>query len=97
MGETSSPTVEAGEAVMAAIAIVEAAGYRVVRQSKVQPAHSRETIAFVLKRRAEGKSDQAVANELGVSRSTVSGIIWRHKTKKAHLAATTPSSRGVEA
>lgn len=71
------------EELTSAIRIVEAAGYRVVQQSKRQPAHSRETIAFVLKRRDEGQSDEATAAELGVTRSTISGIIWRHRTSKA--------------
>lgn len=77
---------DARDGVTEAIRVVEAAGYRVIQQSKFQPAHTRDTIAFVLKRREEGKSDQAVANELGVSRSTVSGIIWRHKTSKERPA-----------
>lgn len=84
---TTPPTptvgsVEAGADLANAIRLVEAAGYRVILQSQFQPAHTRETIEFVLKRRGEGRTDQAIADEMGVSRSTVSGIIWRHKTKK---------------
>lgn len=70
------------EELTSAIRVVEAAGYRVIRKSKFRPSHTREQIAFVLRRRGEGRSDGAIAAEMGVTRSTVSGIIWRHLTSK---------------
>lgn len=80
---------EAG--VVEAIRIVEAAGY-IVRK-RPRPCNSAERISHVLKRRSEGWTDEATSVELGVTRSTVSGIIWRHKTQKERATQQQESSQ----
>lgn len=68
------------EEITAAIALLRASGYRVIKRPA--PDHPAETIADVLRRRAAGMSDRKIARALGMTKGQVAGIIWRHKTKK---------------